>query len=58
MGKMIFNGEDAHPFAKFLKKDCMQLYDYEMFGGSKTVPIGIFSKIGSRTTYYNKERFN
>ena len=32
----------------------MQLYDYEMFGGNKAIPIGIFKKEGSRTTYYNK----
>jgi hypothetical protein len=28
LGKMIMNGEDAHPFAKWIKKRSQNLYDY------------------------------
>jgi len=41
---MIFNGEDAHPFAKFLRRNCSQVYDYEMSGGKKSIPLGVFKK--------------
>ncbi len=44
LGKMVVNGEDAHPFAKFLKKKAIQVYDYDMFGAKKTIPFGVFKK--------------
>jgi hypothetical protein len=28
LGKMVVNGDDAHPFAKFLRRNCLQTYDY------------------------------
>jgi hypothetical protein len=44
LGKMVFNGEDAHPFAKFLRRNCSQAYDYEMSGARKSIPPGVFVK--------------
>lgn len=44
LGKMVVNGEDAHPFAKFLRRSAPQVYDHEMSGAKKTIPLGVFKK--------------
>jgi len=52
LGKMTVNGQDAHPFAKFLRRYSQQTYDYNMLGASKTIPLGVFKKEGDRINYY------
>jgi|JI9StandDraft_2_1071091.scaffolds.fasta_scaffold1297689_2 hypothetical protein len=49
---MILNGPDAHPLAKFMKKNSQKLYDFEMFGSSKLIPTAVFHKNGERTSFY------
>lgn len=56
LGKMVVNGDEAHPFAKFLRRNCLQTYDHEMLGAKKTIPTGVFRKEGERITYYSEER--
>jgi hypothetical protein len=56
LGKMVVNGDDAHPFAKFLRRNCLQTYDYEMSGSRKTIPVGAFLKEGDKITYYSEQR--
>jgi hypothetical protein len=56
LGKMTVNGEDAHPFAKFLRRSSNQVYDHEMLGAKKTIPFSVFRKEGDRYTYYSEER--
>ena len=58
LGKMTVNGDDAHPFAKFLRKNCMHTYDYEMHGSKKTIPLGIFHKQGEKITFYSSDQLN
>jgi hypothetical protein len=55
LGKMVVNGEDAHPFAKFLRRNCLQTYDHEMSGAKKAIPVGAFRKEGEKITYYSEE---
>jgi hypothetical protein len=58
LGKMIVNGQDAHPLAKFLRKNCSATYDYDMSGAHKTIPVGVFRKEGERFTYYSGQKLN
>ena len=56
MGKMIVNGNDAHPLAKLLKKNCLNTYDFMMFGSKKVIPFGMFEKEGEIYNYYSGQR--
>ena len=52
LGKMIFNGPDAHPLAKYIRKNSNKIYDFEMFGANKTIPLNIFHLKGEKVNYY------
>ncbi len=52
---MILNGPDAHPFAKFLRKCSLKLYDFQMFGANKLIPFSVFQKTGEKISYYSGE---
>jgi hypothetical protein len=53
---MIFNGPDAHPLARYLRKNAQKLYDFEMFGANKTIPFGVFKVEGESVHYYTGEK--
>lgn len=50
---MIVNGPDAHPLAKLLRKNSYKLYDFEMFGAHKAIPMGVFQVKGEQISYYS-----
>ena len=52
LGKIIFNGPDAHPLAKYLRRNS-RLYNFEMFGGEKTIPLGVFKVDKENVQYYS-----
>jgi len=52
LGKMIFNGPDAHPLAKYLRRNT-RLYNFEMFGSEKTLPFGVFKVEKEQINYYS-----
>ena len=56
LGKMIFNGPDAHPLSKYLRKGALKLYDFDMFGANKSIPLDVFEVNGEKINYYAGDR--
>jgi len=50
---MIFNGPDAHPLSKYLRKNSLKLYDFDMFGANKSIPLDVFEVNGDKVDYYS-----
>lgn len=55
---MIFNGVDAHPLSKYLRKGSISLYDFGMFGANKSIPLDVFEVNKDKVKYYSGDKIN